>query len=88
MFVTLVSLQKSGSISVAHRNQALKNAKEVFAKWCSDFGIGGVPEEAEKAMSMRLRNGEARERAIPIGVTVILTEFEHLSKDFEQLLEG
>jgi hypothetical protein len=74
------------SVSVAKRSQVLKDAKEVFDEWRSDFGIGGVPEEAEKALSMSLTKLKARQGAIPASVIAILTEYEHLNRDFEQLL--
>jgi hypothetical protein len=82
----LARLFPPSSVSVAKRNQALKDAKEVFDKWGSDFGIGSVPEEAEKVLSMNLRKLEARKGDIPVGAIVFLTEFEHLNGDFEQLL--
>ena len=44
----LIGLFPPSSVSLAKRNQALKEAKKVFDEWRSDFGIGGVPEEAEK----------------------------------------
>ena len=75
-------------LSSAKRSQALKDAKEVFDQWGSNFGIGNVPEEAEEAMSMRLRKLGALKEAIPISAIVILTEFEHLKRDFEQVIKN
>jgi hypothetical protein len=84
---SLAKLFPPSSVSVASRNQALKDAKEVFDKWGSDFRGGSLPEEAEEALLMNLRKPKAQEGKLFVGVTVILTEFQHLNKDFEELLE-
>jgi hypothetical protein len=77
----------ASSVSVARRKQALTNAKEVFDKWGSQFGIGRLPEQAEKELSKNLTELGAQKGAIFTNTIAILTEFEHLNEDFENFLQ-
>lgn len=82
----LTKLFPPSSVSVARRNQALINAKKVFDKWGSQFGIGHIPEQAEKEFSKSLSELGVEKGAIFVGTIAILTEFQHLSEDFENFL--
>ncbi|PVH69174.1 hypothetical protein DL98DRAFT_522336, partial [Cadophora sp. DSE1049] len=82
----LTKLFPPSAVSVARRNQALINAKEVFDKWSSHFGIGHLPEQAEKEFSKNLSELGAEKGAVFVGTVTILTEFEHLNEDFEDFL--
>jgi hypothetical protein len=82
----LTKLFPPSSVSVARRNQALINAKEVFDKWGSQFGIGHLPEQAEKEFSKSLSELGAEKEAIFVGTVAILTEFQDLNDNFENFL--
>jgi hypothetical protein len=83
----LTKLFPPSSISVARRKQALIIAKEVYDDWGSQFGIGRLPEQAEEKLSKNLTELGAQRGAISINTIAILTEFEHLNKDFENFLQ-